>query len=119
MKNIILTKEQLLIQHINVPFNNIDVTHFPIQTFNNINIDTTIIYQHNTGNPDIPYVTKILKETNKHPNKFINSHIEEQINKFKNISLIILNNSKYTNQQKKHMKEVIESMTISYIKSIK
>lgn len=48
-------------------FNKIDLSYFPLNFFNDVNSETIILYRHYTGNDDIPYMQKILKEKYHYP----------------------------------------------------
>lgn len=58
---VILTKENIKEQYINIDFNSIELLHTNITVFP---YETKIVYRKYINNTDIPYIEKILKKAN-------------------------------------------------------
>lgn len=78
-------------------FNKIDLSYFPLNFFNDVNSETIILYRHYTGNPDIPYIQKILKRKNELPEIWYNE-------KSLNSELFHIN---YSIEEKKYLDEIL------------
>jgi hypothetical protein len=64
-KHIILTQHDLHRYHKHTHFSDVDINMFNIDN-SKINKAESIIYKHLIDNPDIPYISKILKERNRY-----------------------------------------------------